>query len=112
MPLRSVLLLLCCQNPRMENDLETLSNFIKAMRDSVEGMRTSMVNIHSSTAEFHKSMGMKVNKPQQKVNFPTYDEKKSVYTDEEYTNQTSVETESTLSDITEWKDTQNNKEEK
>ena len=112
MPLRSVLLLLCCQNPRMENDLESLSNFIKAMRDSVEGMRTSLVNIHSSTAEFHKSMGMKVNKPQQNNNFPNYDEKKNVYADVEYTNQTSGETESTLSDVTEWEDTQNYKEEK
>ena len=112
MPLRSILLLLCCQNPKMENDLESLSNFIKAMRESVVGMRTSMANLHSSTTEFHKTIGIKVNKPQQKINYPAQDSQKSVFTEDKYTSQTSEQTESIIPEVTEWEDGHNYRKEK
>ena len=112
MPLRSILLLLCCQNPKMENDLESLSNFIKATRESVMGMRNSLANLHSSTTEFHKTMGNNVKKPQQKINNPVQDPQKNVMANDDYTTQTSEQTESIIPETTEWEDGQNYRKEK
>ena len=104
MPIRTVLLLLCAQNPRIENDLESLSTFIKSMRESVVGMRSSMANLHSSTSEFHNTMGLKVNKPQQKINYPSQESKKNAWAKDDFTSPSAEKSDSDDQDFTEWEE--------
>ncbi|ACV62194.1 hypothetical protein Dtox_1312 [Desulfofarcimen acetoxidans DSM 771] len=101
MPLRSILLLLCCQNPRIENDLETLSVFVKAMRESVGGLKTSLNNLHASTAEFHKNMSINMNQ-QKKNDYPAQEYQKDVLAYDNYQN---TEQKETSPELSEWQDT-------
>ncbi|WP_066635801.1 hypothetical protein [Desulfolucanica intricata] len=48
--------MLCCQNPKFEDDLESLNKFIKTMQESVQGMRASVSAFQASAAEFQKAM--------------------------------------------------------